>query len=137
MKSEQFLGFAMTEEERTDLHDIYKVLISDSAVPAKYILQYLWRDLTSSYDIIGPYFSLKTTIDHNTMIETLFETMRVFHIFGFETRVIVCDGASSNLFAIKLLTTNKRGAYGIDLESRTRHEVKPHSWTKVRRHFLL
>ncbi len=101
MKSEQFMGLAMTEEEMTNIHDIYKLLSSDSAVPAEYMLQYLWRDLTSSYDIIGPYFSLKSTIDHHIVIETLFETMRVYHNYGFETRVIVCDGASSNLSANK------------------------------------
>ena len=93
-------------------------------LPAEYILQFLWRDFTSSFDVIGPYFSLKSTIDHQILTETLFETMRVFHNYGFKTSAIVCDGASSNLAAIKLITTQKKGAYGSSNE-RDKHKVEP------------
>ena len=36
----------------------------------------------------------------------------MFHNHGFKTIAVVCDGASSNMAAIKLLTTAKRGAFG-------------------------
>ncbi len=58
MKNETFLGLAMDEDEMNNLHDIYRSLESKEPTPAEYMLQFLWRDLTSSYDIIGPYFSL-------------------------------------------------------------------------------
>ena len=34
---------------------VYELLHRDSAVEqTSYIMQFLWRDLTSSYDIVGP-----------------------------------------------------------------------------------
>lgn len=37
------------------------------------------------------------------LIATLFETMHAFQMYGFETKATVCDGASYNLAAIKML----------------------------------
>ena len=124
MKNEQFIGLAMSESEMTHLHDIYHCLASKDPVPAEYVLQFLWRDLTSKFDVIGPYYSLNSTINHHITIETLYETMRVFHNHGFKTNAIVCDGASCNLAPIKLLTTGKKGAYGVCNE-REKHNVQP------------
>eukprot|EP00794_Sanderia_malayensis_P014565 gene14565-16067_t len=124
MKNEKFIGLAMNEDEMNNLHDIFSALQSSEPVPAEYILQFLWRDFTSSFDVIGPYFSLKSAIDHQIITETLFETMRVFHSYGFKTSAVVCDGASSNLAAIKLITTQKRGAYGSS-DACDKHKVEP------------
>eukprot|EP00794_Sanderia_malayensis_P001108 gene1108-455_t len=115
MKNEKFLGLAMSEDEMCSLHDIYKNLDSVEPVAAEYMLQYLWRDLTSDFDVIGPFYSFKATIDNTIVIETLLETMRSFHNYGFKTTSVVCDGASSNMAAIKLLTTGKRGAFGVSM----------------------
>ena len=60
VKNEKFLGLAMSEEEMKGLHDIYQDMSSDKLLPAEYVLQYLWRDLTSNYDIIGPLVKLVT-----------------------------------------------------------------------------
>ena len=38
--------------------------------------------------------------------------MHLFQLYGFITKVIVCDGASNNLAAIKTLTGFGSGAYG-------------------------
>ncbi len=83
--------------------------------------------MTSKFDVIGPYYSLSSTLNHHTIIQTLFDTMRVFHNHGFKTSAIVCDGASCNLAAIKLLTTGNRGAYGVSNEP-DKHKVEP--WFK-------
>ena len=40
------------------LADVYQCLESDKASQTSYILQFLWRDLTSSFDIVGPYFQV-------------------------------------------------------------------------------
>ncbi len=124
MKNEKFIGLAMNEDEMKNLHDIFSALQSSEPVPAEYILKFLWRDFTFSFDVIGPYFSLKSTIDHRIITETLFETLRVFHNYGFKTSRVVCDGASSNLAAIKFITTQKRGAYGSNDEC-DKHKVEP------------
>ena len=117
VKSEKFLGLAMSMEEMKGMHDIFHDLLSDKPIPAEYILQYLWRDLTSNFDVIGPFFSLKSTINHTVIIETLFQTLKAFHEYGFQTRAVVCDGASSNLAAIKLICNKKRGAFGVNENS--------------------
>ena len=100
-----------------NLHDVFQTLQSTDPVPAEYILQFLWRDVTSSYDIIGPYFSFKATIDHATVVETLMETTSAFSNLGLKTACVVCDGASSNLAAIKLITDGQRGAYGFSADA--------------------
>lgn len=125
MKNETFLGLAMDEDEMNNLHDIYRSLESREPTPAEYMLQFLWRDLTSSYDIIGPYFSLRSTINHSIVIDTLLETMRAFNNYNFKTICVVCDGASSNMAAIKLLSMDKVGAYGTSGDDTNKHEVKP------------
>lgn len=125
MKNEKFLGLAMNEKEMHNLHDIFQTLQSTDPVPAEYILQFLWRDITSSYDIIGPYFSLKATIDHPVVVETLMETMRALSNLGLKTACVVCDGASSNLAAIKLLTCGQKGAYGVSTDAFDKHRVQP------------
>ncbi len=88
----------------------------------------MWRDLTSDFDVIGPFYSFKETIDNTIVIETLFQTMRLFHNYGFKTNSVVCDGASSNMAAIKLLTTGKRGAFGVSDDQTAKHKVEP--WFK-------
>ncbi len=125
MKNEKLLGIAMNEDEMHNLHDISRSIHSSEPVPTEYILQFLWRDLTSNFDIIGPFFSLNSTINHPVVIETLMETMRVFENYGFTTSCVVCDGASSNLAAIKLLTAEKRGAYGKTSDNPDKHAIKP------------
>ena len=42
--------------EMSSLANIYQTLDQDTATQTSYILQFLWRDLTSDFDIIGPYF---------------------------------------------------------------------------------
>ena len=55
-RSQNVIGLAMTVEEQASLHDIYEMFKGDEKVcQTSYILQFLWRDLTSSFDIVGPY----------------------------------------------------------------------------------
>ena len=115
----------MDVDDLNSLHDIYQSLESTEPTPAEYMLQYLWRDLTSSFDIIGPYFSLRSTINNTTVIETLLETMRVFNNYNFKTIGVLCDGARSNMAAIKLLSNGKVAAYGTSDVYTSKHEVKP------------
>ena len=44
--------------------------------------------------------------------DTLFDTMHLFHQYQFEVRALLCDGSSTNLCAIKLLTGFGSGAFG-------------------------
>ena len=69
-----------------------------------YIFQFLWRDLTSSFDAIGPYFPLSGTIECRFLHSIVTRTMLAFHQFNFHVRALVCEGASSNLSLLKVLS---------------------------------
>lgn len=50
------VGLAMTLEDMSCLHDAYEALDPDALIKSTtYILQFLWRDRTSSFDIVGPH----------------------------------------------------------------------------------
>ena len=68
-RSHQLLGLAMTPEDLCLLNDIYKILHNpDTNKQTSYILQFLWRDLTSSYDIVGPYFTCSSSVEGKFVI---------------------------------------------------------------------
>ena len=53
-KSGGITGFTLGEDELTVLHDVFSTTVQPGAQKASYVLQFLWRDLTSSYDLVGP-----------------------------------------------------------------------------------
>ena len=128
-KGEKFFGLEMNPEEFPYLHDIYEDLDPNRAPrPAQYMIQFMWRDLTSDFDVVGPYFSAAQSLEHGFIISCINQTMRTFHAYNFEVVGMVCDGASSNLAAIKMLCTGHRGTYGTkepDYDG-DRHEVRAH-----------
>lgn len=68
-------------------------------------------------------------------------TIQAFHIYGFNTSAVVCDGASANLKAIKYLTMGKSGAYGINEDPHVDdpHRVKTwmlNPWTNEKLFFI-
>lgn len=104
----------MTADDMVSLHDVYEELKAPNTVKTSYIMQFLWRDLTSDFDVIGPYFSSGKGLECKFIMSCLTTTIQAFHIYGFNTIAVVCDGASANLKAIKYLTMGKTGAYGIN-----------------------
>ena len=111
-RSQTLIGLSMTRVEMSSLADIYQTLDQDSATQTAYILQFLWRDLTSDFDIIGPYFTNSKTMDSKFIISCILETIRLFHEKGLSTSVLVCDGASSNVTTLKA-THGHHGVYPI------------------------
>jgi hypothetical protein len=48
------VGLAMTSEDMASLDDIYQDVATGSKVKrTSYVLQVLWRDMTSKYDLVG------------------------------------------------------------------------------------
>lgn len=104
-------GFALSSDDLKSLHDVYEGLNSEEACQkTAYILQFLWRDLTSNFDVVGPYFTLPSTIEAKQLHAYLTDTMTIFHHYGFHIRGLVCDGASSNLALLKTLCSIKEDA---------------------------
>ena len=58
------------------------------------------RDITSGYDLVGPYFPIEASITSST----LQEFVKAFTAYGFKVAIVLCDGASSNLTVLKILT---------------------------------
>ena len=97
----------MDEEELKVLHVISSVS-QPRAQKASYILQFLWRDLPSGYNVVGPYFSIASSVGSGTLQEVIMLTLKAFHAHGFKVAILLCDGASSNLSVLKILTGHQR-----------------------------
>jgi hypothetical protein len=120
----------MTHQEQSSLADIYQLLDDTQVKQTSYILQFLWRDLTGNsfycmhmhfnayfltkgdFDIIGPYFTSSQTLTSKFVFSCLMETMKLFHLHGLKTILIICDGSSANLTTIKA-SHGQFGAYSI------------------------
>ena len=124
-RNQKLVGLAMTSKEQASLHDVYQMLDgSETTQQTSYILQFLWRDLTSSFDIVGPYFTYSGSLASKFILACVLETLRLFQMHGFKTSVLVCDGAASNLTTIKA-TMGVHGAFGMCSDKNDPHRVEP------------
>ncbi len=124
-RSQKMIGLAMSYEDMSCLHDVYQGLTPDElSKTTTYILQFLWRDLTSSFDVVGPYYSSSQSFDSKFIIGVVFETIKSFHLFGFQTSLLVCDGASCNLTTIKS-TMGVSGVFGHTSSETDPDEIDP------------
>lgn len=97
------------------LHDVYEELDPNrKKMRTSYVLQFLWRDLTSEFDVIGPYYSSNDGMKHKFVMTCLLHTINSLHLYGFETNIVVLDGASTNLAAMKYLIMGKGGMFGMN-----------------------
>ena len=102
----------MTHDELASLCDVYTTLSPDHRTrQTTYVLQTLWRDLTSDFDVIGPHYTSESSFEHKALCPILLDAIRQFHVCGFDVIAVVCDGASSNLTMIKELSGAPRKAY--------------------------
>lgn len=91
-------GLALSPEEVPSLYDVYRTLDPQCRTQqASYILQFLWRCNASRTEIVGPYFTTTKSLSTKFIYPCLMETIRLFLLYGFRTKLLVCDGASSNL----------------------------------------
>lgn len=100
----------MSSEDMASLHDLYEAVDADEEChKTAYILQFVWRGMTSNYDVLGPYFTLSGTVEAQQLHSIVIKTLLVFNQFNFRVRGFLCDGASSNLALIKQLCAHKKG----------------------------
>ena len=120
-RSQKIIGLAIGPEDMSSLYDAYQFVEETSAAKqTSYILQFLWRDLTSSFDVVGPYFTSSSQLE---IVSCILQTLRVFHLYDFHTSVLVCDGASSNVSALKS-SCDAHGACGVNPTSSDRYAVE-------------
>ena len=98
------VGFAMSSDDFTSLHDVYEGLeINGKCQKTTYVVQFLWREAISDFDIMGPYFTWPSTVETHFLHSIVTHTVLAFTQFGFGVRALLCDGASTNLSLLKLL----------------------------------
>ena len=57
-RDDNIVGTSMTPDEMASLQDLYLALDDDPTTSkADYVLQTLWRDLSTSHDIVDPYYT--------------------------------------------------------------------------------
>ena len=125
-RSQKIIGLAMTPDDMSSLHDAYQLVNETSATrQTSYILQFIWRDLTSSFDVVGPYFCSSSQLESKFIVACLLQTLRIFHLYGFHTCALVCDGASANIAVLKS-TCGTSGAYSVNSTSSDHYRVEPY-----------
>ncbi len=132
------IGYAMTHEEMFGLHDIYMNLDTAPRLrKTNYILQFLWRDICSPFDVLGPYYTSENSLEHKFIITCVLDALYKFHQFGFKTKVIICDGASSNLTTIKHFMGHK-GVFGHneDQQNNITHVISPKCYNPLTGEFM-
>ena len=108
-------AIAMNAESLPSLHDIFRILDEDHCShQATYILQFMWRDVTSKADVTGPYFTSETNLETKFLVSCLFEEMFVFECYDFEVAA-ACD-LCCNLCLLKHLC-GVTGQYGTNPEA--------------------
>ena len=110
-------GFTMDHDELPVLHDVFSSAIASGCLKTSYIVQFLWRDLTSGFDLIGPYFPVPNSMDSNVQQEFFMLCLKAFSAYGFRVAIVLCDGASSNLTLLKILCGFPRATLPIDEEA--------------------
>ena len=122
-RDNSIVGTSMTPDEMATLQDLYVDLDEDpTTAKSDYVLQTLWRDLSTNHDIVGPYYTSTGSFDARFMIACLMDSMQQFHSFGFKVKLVILDGASSNLSSIKLLLGIK-GVFGHNDDLVDRHSI--------------
>ena len=123
-KSNKFIGHALSPDDMSSLHDVYQEIESNGRIKkASYILQFLWRDVSSKFDVIGPYYTSGNGLDHKFVIACVLETIHLFSLYGFRTVLLICDGASANLKLLKLLCGEEPKVFPIN-DGADRYKVK-------------
>ena len=82
----QILGIAMQDDECGYVKDLYADLNSTSKEPvaAEYFLQFLWRDLSSDFDVIGPHYGVTESMDANFTHACTIDAIHAFQVFNFK-----------------------------------------------------
>ena len=94
------------------MQDLYSVLNDKpDAKKVDYMMQRLWRNTSSSCDIIGPYYSSTGTFKAKYMIVPIMDALQNFEAFGFHVSVLIVDGASANLSMFKISDGHRRSIW--------------------------
>ena len=107
----------MEPSDLPSLQDVYISLDDAQKVQeTRYILQFVWRDLTGSFDVVGPYYTSADGFNAKFTLACLFDAMLLFETYNFHVGAIVGDGASWNQALFKKLSGHN-GKFGAEAVS--------------------
>ena len=72
----------MDPKDAPTLSDLDPEVVNDQA--AEYFLQFLWRDLTSDFDVIGPHYSTVRTMTCAFTMACLMDALDAFQAYAFK-----------------------------------------------------
>ena len=104
------------------LHDVFSATVEPGAQKASYIVQFLWRDLTSNFDLIAPYFPVGSSMKSSVLQEFVMLSLKALTSYGFKVSILLCDGASSNLTVLKLLSEHPKAQFPTRPDAETTRE---------------
>ena len=110
LKGGGITGFTIPEDELKVLHDVYSSTVQFGAQKTSHVMQFLWRDITSGNDLAS-----------STLQEFVMLCLKAFTSYGFKVAIILCDGASSNLTVLKMLTGYERSQFPVNEAADTLH----------------
>ena len=92
-KNGKLCGIAMEPAECAFVTDIYSDLNKDAKEPAaaEYFLQFLWRDMSSDFDVIGPHYASATTMDCNFTHACTTDAIEAFQAYNFKVLYLVMN----------------------------------------------
>ena len=117
-RSHHLVGLAMSPEEQANLQDMFVIFDPTSRIKqTNYVLQFLWQGLTSSFDIVRPYFTSENPMTAKYVMACVLETVKLFQVnlvigsfilyilidSWLKTSLLVCDGRAPNLAALKAI----------------------------------
>ena len=76
------------------------------------------------FDLIGPYFPIESSMTSSVLQELIMLCLKALTSYGFKVSILLCDGASSNLTVLKLLSGSPKAQFptNFDAETATRCE---------------
>ena len=124
LKGAGITGYSISRDELKVLHDVYGTAVQPGSQKASCIVQFLWWDLTSGFDLIGPYFPIESSLTSTVLQELIMLCLKALTGYGFKVSVLLCDEASSNLKVLKLLSGSPKAQFptNFDAETATRCE---------------
>ena len=87
-RSQTLIGLSMDHDELSSLSDIYNYSDGNCPEQTSYILQFLWRDLTSNFDIVVPFFTSSSTMESKLIISCVLDTLKLLYLHGMKVSVL-------------------------------------------------
>ena len=132
-KNNEIVGLAVSEDVLRSLHDLYASVKDEKGLHMEsHILQFLWRDLSSNFDVIRTYFTSDSAMEVKFATSCVLEAMLSFESFHFGVRGLVCvlgQAATSHLWkgCVECQDNSPARQEGIMLYQ---HPSPPHSVVK-------